>query len=122
MNVFFHFCCRILECTDLYGCNGNGTFSDPYVSVTVQGPLSRYLLKLIVLKYESVLNLTFLPFVLLIFPELECFDLKVIGDHHCHYHCQDLLSTYQERCRYRKTSCMCIKTLNVYTSRFTFHY
>ena len=34
--------CRILECTDLFGCNGNGTFSDPYVNVSIQGPLSRY--------------------------------------------------------------------------------
>ncbi|KAK2573278.1 Ras GTPase-activating protein 3 [Acropora cervicornis] len=24
---------RILECTDLFGCNGNGTFSDPYVNI-----------------------------------------------------------------------------------------
>ncbi|XP_067037684.1 ras GTPase-activating protein 3-like isoform X1 [Acropora muricata] len=32
---------RILECTDLFGCNGNGTFSDPYVNVSIQGPLSR---------------------------------------------------------------------------------
>ncbi|XP_068685469.1 ras GTPase-activating protein 3-like [Montipora capricornis] len=32
---------RILECSDLFGCNGNGTFSDPYVSVSIHGPLSR---------------------------------------------------------------------------------
>ena len=44
-NVFL-FCHRVVECTDLYGCNGNGTFSDPYVSVSIQGPLSRCLLKL----------------------------------------------------------------------------
>lgn len=35
------FCFRIVECTDLFGCNGNRTLSDPYVSITVQGPLSR---------------------------------------------------------------------------------
>ncbi|CAH3105439.1 unnamed protein product [Porites lobata] len=32
---------RIVQCTDLHGYSGNGTFSDPYVSVTIQGPLSR---------------------------------------------------------------------------------
>ena len=32
---------RIVECTDLYGCYGNGAFSDPYVNITIQGPLSR---------------------------------------------------------------------------------
>ena len=40
--LFSLFCFRIVQCTDLHGYSGNGTFSDPYVSVTIQGPLSRY--------------------------------------------------------------------------------
>ena len=40
--LFFFIFFRIVQCTDLHGYSGNGTFSDPYVSVTIQGPLSRY--------------------------------------------------------------------------------